>query len=482
MDTPTNAVAHEHPPRGERDGQIQPHWEQLRAALSRELAQHGQRQGYIESHEWQTALARMADLDVPPDAQAQVRAELSASAAKHNWLFPEEAPPEDPSRRIEVLVGRARAHVRRTPLITQAYLSALLAVGGTWGLAHDEVARALAHASVVEHWRVDWEIACEMEGLLGAEQALDRQRLARSQAQRGFEQRGRKGWLSESDLVYLYSSLRGQGVADGEVRELMASLQHDANARRWAWDGPTSPSPASDANLQLLVDKVAEQVRRTGHVQEGFRQAIIGEAVGANVQTDHLREAIQLRGSREHWSVAFDPQGELDDEDPSAWWPVLRERLRAARIPTLDPVVSSGLRMAMPLLIVMTVISANRPVVAPPTLNTAQAGTASTLAAAAPAVVQPVVDVPASTPAPPRDQPQTLVVAHTDGAGARLRTAPATGSVARLLSDGTAVVVIGSEMQVGGTAWAQVRAPDGTPGWMAADFLSPTQADPSLAG
>jgi hypothetical protein len=52
--------------------------------------------------------------------------------------------------------------------------------------------------------------------------------------------------------------------------------------------------------------------------------------------------------------------------------------------------------------------------------------------------------------------------------------------VARLLVEGTAVVVIGSDQQVDGMDWMQVRAPDGTPGWMAADFLGPP--DPSTAG
>ena len=54
-----------------------------------------------------------------------------------------------------------------------------------------------------------------------------------------------------------------------------------------------------------------------------------------------------------------------------------------------------------------------------------------------------------------------------------------TGPVARLLGEGTSVVVIGSEMQMDGAAWAQVRAPDGTPGWMARDLLSPADTDPS---
>ena len=90
---------------------------------------------------------------------------------------------------------------------------------------------------------------------------------------------------------------------------------------------------------------------------------------------------------------------------------------------------------------------------------------------AAPVILPPVTPEP--TPAAVH-----LLVAHTDGLGARLRTAPATGPVARLLGEGTAVVVIGTDVQVDGTAWKRVRAPDGTPGWMAADLLQPVESEP----
>jgi hypothetical protein len=51
--------------------------------------------------------------------------------------------------------------------------------------------------------------------------------------------------------------------------------------------------------------------------------------------------------------------------------------------------------------------------------------------------------------------------------------------VARLLGEGTAVVEIGSELDVDGAGWRQVRAPDGTSGWMAADLLQPDDAVPN---
>jgi len=478
MDTPTDAVAHEQTPRVGGTGRQRPHSEQLRVATFNELIHLGQRSGFIEAQQWQTALGRMDDLEAACDEQATLRAELARAAAAQNWLFPDEAPPADPRQRLEVLVGRARAHARRSRVITQAYLSTLLALGSNWGLEHDHVAQALAHACVSEHWRVDWEIACDMEGLLGAELAGERQRAARSHAQATYQRRGRKGWLSQSDLLRVYSSLR-QGVGDVEARELFAGFHRDANARRWAWAGASATVLPTDECLRLLVEKVAQQVHRTGRVPHGFRQAVVAEAAGAHIEASDLFEAIEVRSIREQWPVAFDGQPRLDSLDPNSWAPWAAERLRAALTPVVRPVAPSGLRMAMPLLAFLTVVSVNHPIAPSPVLS----GSQGALAVAPPAVAvaaPPVIPAsPAATPAPPVIQPLTLVVAHTDGVGARLRTAPATGPVARLLSDGTAVVVIGSEMQVGGTAWAQVRAPDGTPGWMSADFLSPSGSDPS---
>jgi hypothetical protein len=473
MDTQTHAVAPEQTPHGEQDARLRPHWEQLRGEMRNELVQLGQRQGYVESRHWQTTLAHMAAAAIPTEDQARLRAELSQTAAAHNWVFADELAPADPASRLDVLVGRTRVHARRTRVITQGYLSTLLALGSAWGLEHDEIALALARTCVAERWQVDWEIACEMEGLLGAERARDRQQQARTNARAAFERRGRKGWLSTSDLVHVYSALRGQGVADAEVRELLASLHHDADTRRWAWAGPTEPPPGAEPGVQLLVGKVVEQVHRTGRIQPGFRHALMAEAAGAQLDANQLLEAIEALRQREFWGAEFDRRGQFDVEDPSSWSLWMADRLRALLAPTFRPVVPSGLRMAMPLLMLLTVVSLNRPLGGPALPSPQPATAAASLAA--PVVAAPNVGVvsPASTPAPVSLPPHTLVVAHTDGAGARLRTAPATGPVARLLSEGTAVVVIGSEMQVGGTAWAQVRAPDGTPGWMSADLLTP---------
>ena len=49
--------------------------------------------------------------------------------------FPDDTPPSDPNRRLTVLVEHARSQARRTSIMTQGYLSSLLALGYRWGFS-----------------------------------------------------------------------------------------------------------------------------------------------------------------------------------------------------------------------------------------------------------------------------------------------------------------------------------------------------------
>ncbi len=480
MDTQTDAVAHDEQPRGERGDPDRTR--QILASLRAELARSGRRQGYVDGQQWQTSVAHLGVLKVPAEDQTQFATDLAHLAAQQHWLFPEEPLPSDGTSPVDALVTRARAQTQRTRLMTQSYLSAILALGCRWGVRHDELAQALARACAAEHWPVDWEVACEMEGLLGAERASDRQRLVRSQAQQVFEQYGKKGWLSEADLLRLFTSMRGYGVSDADTRDLLASFHLEADARHWAWAGAAVRPRPLDETLDLLVSKVAEQAHRRQRVGEGFHQALMSEAAGANLDAQVLLNAIAERREREHWTAVFDRHWQFDGETSTDGWDAVVggrwllpvSQLMAEVAPAIKPVAPTWLRTATPLLLFLMTISLNRPIAASATLPGLQPGSAPAAALSQPPVAPTTVEVSSvATPAPVSIQPLTLVVSHTDGAGARLRTAPVTGPVARLLGEGTSVVVIGSEMQVDGTAWAQVRAPDGTRGWMARDLLSP---------
>ncbi len=78
--------------------------------------------------------------------------------------------------------------------------------------------------------------------------------------------------------------------------------------------------------------------------------------------------------------------------------------------------------------------------------------------------------VPTATPAP--DLPASYVVANTGGLGAALRREPGNGERIRAWQDGTTMVEVGPERQVGPQVWKNVRDPAGNVGWIAADLLA----------
>ena len=70
----------------------------------------------------------------------------------------------------------------------------------------------------------------------------------------------------------------------------------------------------------------------------------------------------------------------------------------------------------------------------------------------------------------------SLRIANTDGAGARLRSAPSTAADAiAVLPDGTVVQALGPTRETAEQSWRWVRVEDGTEGWVAADLLAPAE-------
>lgn len=66
---------------------------------------------------------------------------------------------------------------------------------------------------------------------------------------------------------------------------------------------------------------------------------------------------------------------------------------------------------------------------------------------------------------------KAFVVSGTQGDGLILRTAPG-GSQITVLPDGTRLEQVGPDKDVNGVNWRNVRAPDGTEGWVAAEFTT----------
>jgi hypothetical protein len=65
---------------------------------------------------------------------------------------------------------------------------------------------------------------------------------------------------------------------------------------------------------------------------------------------------------------------------------------------------------------------------------------------------------------------RTFVVANTGGEGVFLRQAPKTGSRLAALAEKTVLVEVGTEQTLEGATWRHVRAPDGTEGYLPAQY------------
>src|SRR5215212_3605900 len=66
---------------------------------------------------------------------------------------------------------------------------------------------------------------------------------------------------------------------------------------------------------------------------------------------------------------------------------------------------------------------------------------------------------------------QALTVVNTDGQGINFRVSPG-GAPVGSWPEGAKMTEVGDSKQASGRTWRNVRAPDGTTGWIAADFLS----------
>ena len=110
----------------------------------------------------------------------------------------------------------------------------------------------------------------------------------------------------------------------------------------------------------------------------------------------------------------------------------------------------------------------------------ATSGTAPTPFSLAPPLPTPTAVQPTAAP-PPAAQPagtalipgQIVVVRGTGGTGARLRSQPGNaGPIITVIPEYTPLVVVGQDRIVDGVAWRNVRAPNGSEGWIAASFVT----------
>ena len=94
-----------------------------------------------------------------------------------------------------------------------------------------------------------------------------------------------------------------------------------------------------------------------------------------------------------------------------------------------------------------------------------------------PILVQPTataVPVPTLVPTPspvPSSTAVPLIVGKTNGDGIWLRASAPLGDKLKALPDGTQMVVVGPDQNIGGKTWKNVKDPGGTVGWVASEYL-----------
>ncbi|MBV9355004.1 MAG: hypothetical protein JO023_05700 [Chloroflexi bacterium] len=92
-----------------------------------------------------------------------------------------------------------------------------------------------------------------------------------------------------------------------------------------------------------------------------------------------------------------------------------------------------------------------------PSVSAAATPTAATSAQPAEATAEPA-------------SAQTVYVGNTDGEGVFLRNSPAMADQIRAYADGTALTIVGPDVDGEGMQWHHVRAPDGTEGYVPAQY------------
>lgn len=103
-------------------------------------------------------------------------------------------------------------------------------------------------------------------------------------------------------------------------------------------------------------------------------------------------------------------------------------------------------------------------------------------AAAPPLVALPIAIAPTAAPAPPPSAPPTptvgtqrvFVVANTGGEGVYLRRSPRLADRLAAWPERTRLVEIGPETTADGVTWRHVRAPDGSAGFVPAQYTAAT--------
>src|SRR5205823_7985130 len=79
-----------------------------------------------------------------------------------------------------------------------------------------------------------------------------------------------------------------------------------------------------------------------------------------------------------------------------------------------------------------------------------------------------------STSAPAATTPDTVYVGNTDGIGVFVRKTPAMSDRLRAYPDGTALTIVGDDVDGDGQHWKHIKTPDGLEGYVPAIYTVDT--------
>ena len=138
-----------------------------------------------------------------------------------------------------------------------------------------------------------------------------------------------------------------------------------------------------------------------------------------------------------------------------------------------------GVCSAAMLLSACGVLGGSPPATTPPSPGPTGAPATSAPSPAARAVASPTTPPPAPKPTATTEAPaasaDTVWVGNTDGQGVYVRKTPVMADRAKPYADGTALTIVGDDVDGDGQHWKHIKTPDGLEGYVPSIYTVSTQ-------